>query len=183
MSGFKKGIRVVLLLVLCLGVSNAARAADFSLFASGWDTDLLGAGYGAGARLAFGTTHQFQLTGSWFGTLDEEIFGENVLIESFDVEVDAIPLDRGYTYSFGDGTGFYLGAGGTAFFLDSNAGDLDDEFGWFAQIGYQWKNFFVEGLYRSVEGTINELDFGELETSERVVVDLSGPAVNVGWRF
>jgi hypothetical protein len=183
MSGVKRGTKIALLLVAGVCLSTTARAADFSLFAAGWDTDLLGEGFGGGGRLTFGSSNQLQVTATWFGTFDEEIFGTNVEFESFDLEIDAIPLDVGYAHSFGGGTGFYLGAGGTLFFLDSDAGDLDEEFGFFGQLGYQWSNLFIEVLYREVEGRFDELNTEEITTSERFVVDLSGPAVNVGWRF
>ena len=174
----------ILLLALVVGslllVPSSASATDFSIFAAYYDTDV-DETYGAGFRIAFFDKIQLELGAAYLADLEDSgnIFGERV---NFDATI--IPIDVGLRFNLGDGP-FYLGAGGTYYLLDHDLGDLDDEFGWYVRIGVQFQSgFFFDIEYREVEGTlsIRDHDFNFVGPINRDL-DLSGPAVNVGWKF
>jgi hypothetical protein len=177
-----------------------AHASDFSLFGSWADTDALGDSYGGGAKLdfTFGGTVGLEFRGTYYPDLGED-FGELIDDDDpvFDFEAEAIPVDVGVTLQFGSGKNFFISGGGTYWFLDSNLGEIDDEVGWYAAAGFKSGNpaggvgFFVEGIYRDVDGTVDtdldEIDdiddIDDIDRAEHVGLDLSGVGVNAGVVF
>ena len=173
------------LVALLAGLPASAGAADFSIFGSYFDTDDFDEAAGFGLRLAFfeGTT-QLEITASYY-----DQFGSNFDLSLLDLELDVvkleldvIPIDVGARFNVGESP-LYFGVGGTYFSLDGDGGDVDDEYGFYGKVGGQWEHFFAEVGFRDVEGTVKDIGFGELITTDRTDFDLSGWFVNAGWRF
>ncbi|MDX1996988.1 MAG: hypothetical protein SF066_04655 [Thermoanaerobaculia bacterium] len=196
-----KKLAILLLAVLAPLAATPAEAGSFALFGSYWDTEELAESAGAGARLGFsfpGDFARFELRGSYFPDLTEEFA---TVIEdrrvSGDFEIEAIPLEAGISLNFGgEGVNPYLGAGASYFRLDSNIGEISDEVGYYGVAGLEFGRqgggigFFVEAIYRSIEGTVevDPEDFEEIpdiEVVQEVDLDLSGFGVNAGfvWRW
>jgi hypothetical protein len=177
-------------LALVLLAPISAGAMDFSVHGSYWDTDDFGESVGAGARLTFFSTLQLELGVSYF-----EDFGEDFDfdlddpgLETITLEIEAIPVDIGARVNLGGRRGVYLGAGGTLYLLDTPTGSVDDEVGYYARVGLQFRSFFVEAGYREVEGTLEDLDFDDIDDLDDLDIgdsnfDLTGFFVNAGWRF
>lgn len=179
----------------------AAHAGSFALYGAYWETDELAESAGVGARLGFsfaGDVARIDLRGSYFPDLTEDF---STLIEdrraTGALEIEAIPLEAGIALNFGgDGLNPYLGAGASYFRLDSNLGEISDEVGYYGVAGLEFGKkgggigFFVEAIYRTVEGTVDvdPEDFEEIpdvEVVDEVDLDLSGFGVNAGfvWRW
>lgn len=163
-----------------------AMAGDLGFYGSYWDTDALGETAGGGARFLLGDSAlRFDLRGSYFPDLSED-FDQLVDDGSGEIEVEAVVPEAGVAYNFAPGntTQFYLGGGLSYYLLDVNERDIDDEVGYYGLAGLSLGGagdgpaFFVELMYRSVEGTVRD---DEIE--EEVDVDLSGPSANVGVLF
>lgn len=166
-----------------------ARAGDLALFGSYWSTDQAGDTFGGGARLglSFAPWLVLDLRGTYFADVTDDRGNR-------DLELSAVPLDAGLRLQFGSsGTVPYIGAGATYYLLDSNRGEIDDEFGWYAVAGLalgppKGVAFFAEAIYRDVEGTVvtEPSDFEglpDVEFQERVAVPLSGFGANAGIVF
>jgi Outer membrane protein beta-barrel domain len=179
----------------------AAHAGSFALYGAYWETDELAESAGVGARLGFsvaGDVVRFDLRAGYFPDLTEDF---STLIEdrraTGALEIEAIPLEAGIAVNLGgDGVNPYLGAGVSYFRLDSNLGEISDEVGYYGVAGLEFGRkgggigFFVEAIYRSIEGTVevDPEDFEEIpdiEVVEDVDLDLSGFGVNAGfvWRW
>ena len=76
----------------------------------------------------------------------------------------------------------YIGVGGTYYFLESDLGEVDDELGFYGQLGldFGFENFrfFIEGMYRQAEGTINNQGVD-------ADIDFTGITANAGiaWKW
>lgn len=176
-------------IALAAFVPATASAADFSLFASYYDTDDYDEAAGVGARVAFFDTVQLEIGASYyeeFGRdIDFDFDDPDIVFDDTLLELDVIPVDIGARFNFGS---TYVAAGGTYFILDGpDGGTVDDEFGLYARFGLQFSNFFVEAGYRDVDGTIENLDLDDLDDIEFnddfAQFDLTGFFVNLGWRF
>lgn len=176
---------ILLALVLALASAAPGTAASFSLYGSYIDTEDLGSATGLGLRLGFTVLPalQIEVGGTYFGELDDVGF---LGLEGFEGDVDMLPADAGIRFDLGRPGGFYLLAGGTLFILDTSFGSIDDEVGYYAGLGWVLgRHLYVEAIYRSVEGTLETLDVGELELEVVAPfdIDLGGYTFNVGFRW
>lgn len=186
-------------LVLAAIVAPPAAAGDFSLYGTYWDTDAADEAAGGGVTFAWGMSPRFdlELRGAFYQELTTDAFDN--LFDDGDVFVDngleATPIELGIRYHFNTDSPVdpYLAGGGSYFLLDSDAGDIDDEFGFYGALGLtigddRGPAFFVEGTYRQVEGSV-ELDprdfddIDDLDFVDRVDVPLDGFGVNAGIRW
>ena len=188
-------------LALLLAFAAApATASSFSIFGSYWDTDALGETAGGGIQFGVplgGQGLQLDFRGTYYPDLTEEF---DDLVEGDDgpeVEVESIPVDVGLTYHFGrSAVRPYLGGGGTYYLLDIDRGELDDEFGWYGKGGIEFgsgprgASFFVEAMYRSVEGSLDADpedfdDIDDVDFTDNVDLDLTGFSASAGivWHF
>ena len=186
----KKVVRVLLGFTIAGLLYAPSRASDFSLFGAYWNTRDFNAGVGGGLKWApsLGATKAaFELKGTYFDDIKVDP------ADSFDFKVRVIPVEVGFKYDFmkTEKVNLYLGAGGGYYFLDTNEGQLDDDFGYYGEIGVQFGeskgiNFFVEGIYRGTKGTVKGVQSpGNPTVTEDVSIDLSGAAANMGvaWRW
>ncbi len=203
---------VVTVVALLAASTSPAAAVDFGIFGSYWDSDDLGGAFGLGGRIWVDINDDldFEVSAQWL----EEFEDDSSLLEptplaafaSVKTKMEAIPVDLGLTYSFGDaGQGFFIGGGGTWAFLDGEIefpggpvaaplsddtlvlDDIDDEFGWYAKLGYQARGgVFVDLLYRDLSATVAGLTAETLAGTgipPEIDIDLSGFQVSLGWRF
>lgn len=174
-----------------------ARAGSFSLQGAYWEPDASDDALGAGATFAWDLSRSFdlELRSSYYEELTSNAF-DNIGGQSGDFflpnGLQALPVELGLRYHFlpGGQVDTYIAGGGSYFLLDSDAGNIDDEFGFYGAIGIEFGDdvgpaFFVEAIYRKVEGTVevdpNRLDdIDDLGFDGRVSLDLDGAGVNVG---
>lgn len=181
MGGHVKKLRSLLLAAVSwIFLASAASAFDLGVFGSFWDTKDADQTYGAGAKLRLGF---LELRATYYADVTADVDPEDL-----DFEISAIPLEAGITLKFLKQAVVspYVGAGGGYYMLDTNAGDIDDEVGYYLlgglDIGQGIVAFNVEGVYRYFEATIDEgQDFPELE--EDVNLDLGGLSINAGVVF
>lgn len=196
----KKAVGVLFLALAC-AASPAAMAQQFDLFGSYWNTSDVDDTFGGGIGLGFPfgetglglhakATYYQELTDEPLENLfeddDEGFFAEESL--------EVLPVDIGLHYEFASNGTFspWVGGGFSYFMIDTTREgvDVDDETGFHVSVGTrignrEGANFFVEGLYRSTEATLNrELD-DDVDLEDEVAIDLDGIAINAGlqWRF
>jgi len=193
----RKALGVTLLLLV---TASAAKAADFKLYGSYWNTSDADDTFGGGLGISFplGST---PLALSFAGTYYQELSDEPVS-NLFDPDegvfkeesLEVLPVDAGLQYNFTPNGPFnaWIEGGFSYFFIDTTrAGfDVDDETGWHASVGSRFgspggANFFAEALYRSTEATVRRADRDDVDVDEDVAIDLDGFAVNAGilWTF
>ncbi len=178
--------RVLVLCALSLPLAPvASQAMDFSVFGSYWKTDDFDDGWGGGARLSWGDRLQLQVTGAYYDKLELNSPAASLPeIDPLTIEVSPIPVDLGIVYFFRrDSQGLYGGAGGSYYFLEANGLDLQDEWGYFLQIGFLMRKLFIEVVYRDVKGQIENFEDLPIDLGGASELDLSGYNINVGWRF
>lgn len=174
---------------VCVGLlvlPTPARAVDFSLYGGLWGPDDTDDSLGVGARVAFFETLQLEIDASYYRNFEPRFRFErrDGTFDVFTNDLEIVPIEAALRYNFGDSRiGFYLGGGVGWYMLDSDVrGELDDEVGIFVKIGWQYEHFFLEGLYRDVDSTVETLELGNQRFRE-APLDLSGPAIHLGWRF
>jgi opacity protein-like surface antigen len=162
-------------LVLVVG---PASANDFGLFGSGWNTKDADQGMGVGGKVNLGRL--FELRAAYFSDLTADTSPE-----SRDFELKAVPLEAGLAFKFADNERFspYAGGGVGYYLLDTNRGEVDDETGWYAVLGADFKTsenlgFMVEGIYRGMEATVRNDDPSDVIGD--VDLDFGGLGVNAG---
>lgn len=180
-----------------------ASASGFSIFGAYWDTDDLGDVAGGGIAFGIPVSGRFDidLRATYYEELVDQSFSD-ALDALFDDDrvfersgVDVIPIEVGVRYNFnpeGYANG-YVGGGAGYYLLDSDFGELDDEFGPYVVLGGTFGRpggiaFFVEGIYRKVEGSveIDPQDFDDIDDIDfidDVDVDLDGLGANAGIIF
>ncbi len=170
-------------LVLVLAPVSAS-ALSLSVYGSYWDTDDFGESVGAAARLTFFHTLQMELGVSYFEDFGEDFsfYLDDPGLDTINLKIEVIPVDLGARLNLGGRRGLYVGAGGTLYMLDTPSGSVDDEFGYYARAGLQFRSFFVEAGYREVEGTVEDVDLGGIDTGDSNF-NLTGYFINAGWRF
>ena len=195
---------LALSLALVLLAPAASFAAGFTLFGSYWDTDQLGDTAGAGIvfGIPVGGNFDLDLRASYYEELEDQSF-DAFLDDVFDDDrnplvansLEVTPLEIGLKYNFNPGevVNFYLGGGGGYYLLDNSRFDVDDEFGYYAVVGFTAGDpdgtaFVLEGVYRKVEGSVvndpSSLDdVDDLDFNNAVDVDLDGIALNAGVIF
>ena len=197
----RKYIQGFAAIALTLLLASPAAASSFNLFGSWQDTDDVGEAAGGGVSVAFGLGQvlDLELRGTYYEELSNEPL--DALFEDddpvFEDGIQAIPIEAGLRFNLAQRGAFnpYISAGGTYYLLDSDFGDLDDEFGWYATLGSIFgdrdgASFFLEALYRNVEGSVqvDPEDLGDIDDTEfedEFDIDLSGFGVNLGiaWRW
>jgi hypothetical protein len=190
----RKGFGVLLVLALA-AMPLPAAAATFAIFGSAWDSkdaDNVGGG-GLSAGWGLGHVLDFQLRASYFEQLKSDPL-EDYLIQGnspfVDAGLKALPVELGVAFNIGPrDEGVWhpqLGAGVAYYVLDSDFGNLDDEFGYYASFANRFgdghgADFYAEFTYRFVEGTVSDLgDLNGDGISDDFDVDLGGPVGNIG---
>jgi hypothetical protein len=167
--------------------ARPAAAGEFTVGAGYWDTKDADNALGVSTKLTLG--RYFELRGSYFSDVTADTSPE-----STDFEIKAIPVEAGLAWHFTpEDAPFrpYVGGGASYIFLDSTAGQIDDEVGWYAVVGGDFARhsklgFNVEAIYRSVDATVHENRHGlPGEVVGSTHLDLSGLGANAGlvWRF
>lgn len=193
-------MKKILLATLAVGLllpAFGAQASGLAIFGSYWDTEALDDTAGAGVKFSIplGQTFNLDLRGTYYEPFDrralrdeiDDLFDDEVDREIFDSEISIIPIEAGFSFNLGQGAVRpTLGAGVSYFMLDHDRFDLDDEVGWYASVGLDFARrgrvgFFLEGLYRSAEGEVND-DRDDIDF-DSVPIDLDGFAANVGVVF
>jgi hypothetical protein len=192
----------ILSTVAVLALSAApAWATSVDLYGSHWNTDEADAAFGGGVTWVPASKHTLgvELRASYYEELASEpldgVFDEDPVFED---GLRATPLEGGLRVNLRDSdvnVRPYLAGGAGYYFLDSDFGDVDDEYGWYGAVGSSFGNgtgaeFFAEANYRGVKGTV-EVDPEEFDDLDDVEfdggadIDLSGVGVNVGlnWRW
>jgi hypothetical protein len=193
----KKTFLATLALALLIPASSAL-ASGLSIYGSYWDTDALDDTAGAGVKFSIplGQTLNLDLRGTYYEPFDrdalqdeiDDLFDDdNPDREIFDSEISIIPIEAGLSFNLGQSSiQPSIGAGVSYFLLDSDLGEIDDEVGWYANAALDFASqgsvgFFLEGIYRSAEGEVNE-DEDDVDF-DRVTFDLDGFAANAGVVF
>lgn len=202
----KRKAHLILALVLAAAIAAVpAQATSLSLYGSNWNTDQADDAFGGGIDLAFPIAPtgalDLELRASYYQELSAEpidaLFDDDdpVFVED---GLEAVPLELGLRYNFNPegAANLYLAGGGGYYLLDTDAGEIDDEFGYYGALGGEFgrnrrgPSFFVEGNYRKVEGSVridpDRLDqIDDLEFTDQVDVDLDGAGLNLGlvWRW
>jgi len=198
---FRSTLALAVFATLLVGIAPAAHAAGFRLYGAYWDTDAAGDAFGGGLTIDFPVTRivGVEVRGAYYEELGNEPF--EALFEDdnpvFEDGLQVIPVELGIRLDFAREARVnpFVSGGASYHFLDSDFGDVGDEFGWYAgggvEIGaHQGVGFFAEAIYRDVEGSVevdpNAFDdIDDLEFTGNVPVDLSGLGANLGlvWRF
>jgi hypothetical protein len=193
-------MKKILLATLAVGLllpAFGAQASGLAIFGSYWDTEALDDTAGAGVKFSIplGQTFNLDLRGTYYEPFDrdalsdeiDDLFDDEVDREIFDSEISIIPIEAGFSFNLGQGAVRpTLGAGVSYFMLDHDRFDIDDEVGWYGSVGLDFARqgsvgFFLEGLYRSAEGEVND-DRDDIDF-DRVPIDLDGFAANAGVVF
>ncbi|MFN2385110.1 MAG: hypothetical protein ABR576_02295 [Thermoanaerobaculia bacterium] len=177
-----KRIRIIAAAMIAWGLLAAASSAiDLGVFGAYWDTKDAEETYGAGAKLRLGI---IEFRGTYFQDVTADVDPEEL-----DFEIRAIPLEAGIVLQFLKNAPVspYVGGGGGYYLLDSNAGEIDDEVGYYLvgglDIGRGIVAFNVEGIYRNFEATVVDTDDDFPELEDEVSFDLSGIGVQAGVIF
>ena len=184
----RKTLTAVLGLIAAL--SLPATATQVGLFASFYETDEFSDTFGFGFRTqkelvdtVFG-----DIRATYYRDLTRKVDGGRGDLPRLPFDVEDIVIEAGLSWAFfatptlhayigGGGSYHVLSADGTA---DNNP-RLDNEFGWYVQLGGEatlgdaW-GIFAEVLYRDVTVTLNPRN----AIHGREELDLSGFAVNIG---
>ncbi len=122
-------------LLLCLLATGAMVPAagyaqgesSLALYGSYWDTEDADDTWGAGATWRWGV---LELRGTYY----EDVTSDR---DGLDIEVEDIPIEAGAAWSFAPESNFnpYISGGVSYHILDTNVGDIDDEFGWYGVLG------------------------------------------------
>jgi hypothetical protein len=193
-----RGLLLTAAIALC---AAPALATTVDLYGSHWNTDEADAAFGGGVTWvpASRGTLGVEFRAAYYEELSNEplegVFDEDPVFED---GLNAIPLEGGLRVHLKDQDSHirpYLSGGAGYYFLDSDFGDVDDEFGWYGAFGSSFGNgtgaeFFAEANYRGVEGTVEVdpeefSDLDDLEFDDSADIDLSGVGINVGlnWKW
>ncbi len=172
-------------------VSVPAQATGFGVYGAWWDTDELEDAGGLGLSLSFPLNEVLglEVRGTYFEEFSEDpleglVEGDQRVFEKQSLHI--VPLEVGLRIHFAREMANmrpYVGVGASYHMLDSDFGDIDNEFGYYASLGSNFgdgegADFWAEALYRKVEGTI---DFrGDNDIRDSVAFDLDGLGVNLG---
>lgn len=191
--------RIVFVSIVTLLLTTwPAAASDLSLFGSYWQPSDFDDTAGGGLRFGFGGVVQFELRGTYYPDITEDL---NELLDTDDSPLDdfelkAIPAEAGIVFNFARDSGVspYLGGGATYYILDTNVGEVDDEAGFYVVGGIRaggargGVGLVAEAMYRSVEGSVrfdpeDFEDIDDIDFEDEFDLDLSGFAANVGIVF
>lgn len=164
----------------------ASHAVDFSLLGGIWDDPGNGDElFGVGGRLAFFHGLQLEVSASYYSDFESRVRvrqGDGG-VDFRSAELEVVPIEAGLRSNFGGSpTGFYLAGGAGLYMVDLDGrGGFGDEVGFYVSAGWQYEHFFLEALYRDVNGTFDE-ELGR-NPPPGANLDLSGLGVQLGWRF
>ena len=171
--------KIVAILAAISLTTLSAGAAGVGFFGAYWDTDEAGDGFGGGGKLLLdlGGVVDIEFRGGYF---------QDLSTDGVDIDLEVIPIEAGVTVNIlGSEAPYkiYVGGGVGYYMLDTDAGDLDDEAGWYGLAGIQVPlgesvSVFAEGVWRQIEGTAEGDDIDELV--EDVDIALDGLGGNVG---
>ena len=187
-------------LLLILACALPARAADFKLYGSYWNTSDLSNTFGGG--LGFGiplgqTPLSIAISGTYYRQLSDRplhnLFSDNEQGFFSSNSIRVTPIDATLQWRFpGNGTVEpWIGAGATYFLISSSRHDLDfnDETGWNAGAGLRGGEshgpaFFAEALYRNTKATVRHTGSTiSLVDRESIKLDGFGANAGVAWRW
>lgn len=198
---FRSVMALAVFATLLVGIAPSAEATGFRLYGAYWDTDAAGDTFGGGLTFDFPVSRLIgvELRGAYYEELGNEPF-EAIFEDDnpvFEDGIRAIPLEAGLRLDFAreERVNPFISGGFSYHLLDSDFGNVDDEFGWYAgggvEIGaHQGVGFFAEAIYRDIDGSV-EIDpddfddIDDLDFDGNVPVDLTGLGANLGlvWRF
>lgn len=192
MMSKKTLLLMAVLSLLATGVPHAS--SSFGIGPSYWDTEDADKSAGIGLQFAFQMNPllDIEARASYFRELDDQPLDEIFDGDSpFETGLRALPVELGLRFNFArDAKVFhpYASVGGSYYFLDSEFGELDDEFGWYAGLGSSFGDgrgldFFGEVLYRRAKGTVDISEVGDDAFEDRLPLDLTGFGINIGVRW
>lgn len=183
-------------LLVATALPSTARAAEFSIFGSWYDTTDLQDALGLGVRVSFPFNENWEgdVTAAYYEDFKDAVPG------SYKLEIGTIPVDFGINWNQnGEDGGFNAGGGLTWAFMDlgglqianvniPDIGEADDEFGAYAKLGWRHANgFLVEVLYRFLDVSVESIQIPAgvivLDPPERIDLDMDGFVFNIGYRF
>lgn len=165
----------IAIVVLLVAAAAPSFAGSFGVYGSYWDGSDVGTTAGAGVRIGFDFFKwlEMEFHGTYYTNFEEEF-------ESSDFELTALPVDGGLRFNLLPEKKFniYFGAGVTYYFMDTNLGQVDDEFTYYGDAGIEFggekTKFFIEAVWRDLDTTVDDPTTGDPE------VDFSGISGNVG---
>lgn len=174
-----KIIYSLILISLFTASSVCAGGSSIQAFGSWWEAGDTDSSYGGGLRATMGD--DLAIDAAWTFIVGDEFTLDNG--QETDIDgLDSHIFDLGLRYTFP--AEIYVGGGGSYFFLDSDEGSTDGEFGLYGLVGWSFGKrnlrFFVEGVYRYTEATI-ELD--GMTTNYDVSYDGFGANAGIMYRF
>ena len=190
-------LRLLMALVAALFVAGSASAGSIAVYPSYWDTK--DAGHAGGLGVNFATpiykALDFEARVAYYEELKDEPLDEFFSGSSpFETGLKATPLELGLRFNFARNNKVWhpwVGAGGSYYMLDTDAGNIDDEIGFYGTFGStfgdgQGLDFYADISYRRVKGTVSDL--GDLDgdgLDDSFDVNLDGPVANVGivWKW
>jgi hypothetical protein len=141
-------------------------AGSFGVYGSYWNPDEVDSNFGAGARVGFDFVKFLEL--EFHGTYYPSFEAEGL---TGPVDIRATPVDGGLRINFIPEGHFnpYIGAGATEYFLNADDGNIDNETGWYGELGMAFGGdhgkFFVEAMWRKLDTTVSFGDLDEVHTN------------------
>jgi opacity protein-like surface antigen len=164
--------------------ARPAKAGEFTVYGSYWNTKDAQSGYGGGAKVGWSF---FELRGTYFNDVTAKRVPDR-----FDFKIHAAPIGAGLKFDLTHDTPVtpYLGAGAEYYLLSTNRGSTQDEVGWYGVAGLDFATspkmgVNVEAIWHDVRGTVKNLTTDDVHIVDRAHLDLSGLGANAGvyWRF
>jgi hypothetical protein len=176
--------KALLVLGICILAVPAWAGGGFSLFGSYAQLSDDSEALGAGGRFTFGGQN-------WVGDLSWTWYPSKSDVDTIAGRTDklqVIPTDLGVRYLFNTSGSFrpYVGGGGTFFYNNLNDGNIDNAFGFYGLLGFNFGNhttkFFLEGIYRFGEADVT---YAHPSNPTRGKMDVGGFGVNAGviWTY
>ncbi len=177
--------KIAILICMLALVTPALSAGDLSLFGAWWSEKDPGDIYGVGFRL----TGQ---EGPWAADLTVTWLDDTTYTYYwpgwggyYTQNMKTVPVELGLRYIADTYRAFrpYAGGGFGYYFNDSDWAKVDDSWGFYGLVGFNWGNrntfdFFAEGIYRWVDTDVKIHD--PVTGDARYKADLAGFGINMG---